>query len=62
MPETRNVAVLVGSLRMGSYTRKVARAVEQLAPSHLRFSEVDIELPLYNQDLDDALKDAQPAQ
>lgn len=51
MPQTRTVAVLVGSLRKDSVTRKVARALEALAPAHLRFDEIPIgDLPLYNQD------------
>ena len=54
MPDTRNVAVLVGSLRKGSLTRRVARAIEHLGPDHLSFSEVGIDLPLYNQDVQDA--------
>src|SRR3569833_108338 len=47
------VAVLVGSLRKESFTRKVASAIAAGAPSSLQFSFVDIgSLPLYNQDLD----------
>lgn len=53
MASTRNVAVLVGSLRKESFTRKVANAVAELAPSSLRFATAEIgNLPLYNQDLD----------
>jgi chromate reductase len=49
--DTRNVAVLVGSLRKESFNRKVARALETLAPSNLKLQEVAIgELPLFNQD------------
>lgn len=47
------VAVLVGSLRKDSFNRKIARALEALAPPSLQLSEVPIgDLPLYNQDLD----------
>ena len=48
------IAVLVGSLREGSYNRKVADAVVRLAPAEVSFhhSRID-DLPLYNQD-DDA--------
>ncbi|HET6805240.1 MAG TPA: NAD(P)H-dependent oxidoreductase [Frateuria sp.] len=47
------VAVLVGSLRKDSFNRRLARAVEGLAPDELAFEEVPIgDLPLYNQDLD----------
>jgi len=51
MSQTRTVAVIVGSLRKDSVTRKVARAVEALAPPNLKFEEIPIgDLPLYNQD------------
>src|SRR3569623_1307388 len=48
------IAVLVGSLRKDSITRKIARALEPFMPM-LAFEHVEIgNLPLYNQDLDDA--------
>ena len=51
MSQTRTVAVIVGSLRKDSVTRKVARAIEALAPANLKFEEIPIgDLPLYNQD------------
>lgn len=51
---TRNVALIVGSLRKESYTRKAANALVELAPDSLHFEPVEIgNLPLYNQDLDD---------
>jgi chromate reductase len=51
---TYDVAVLVGSLRKGSFTRKAAEAVMGLAPPSLKMEIVEIgQLPLYNQD-DDA--------
>lgn len=53
MTEIRDIAVIIGSLRAGSFNRKVARALEILAPPSLRLREVAIgDLPLYNQDLD----------
>ena len=49
----RNVAVLVGSLRKESFTRKVANAIAELAPAELALEQLAIgNLPLYNQDLD----------
>ena len=49
-----NVAVLVGSLRKESFSRKVANALVGLAPPSLALTIVEIrDLPLYNQD-DDA--------
>jgi chromate reductase len=53
MSKTR-VAVFVGSLRKDSFNRKLARAVEKLAPADFEFAHVRIDnLPLYNQDFDD---------
>ncbi|MGE3302622.1 MAG: NADPH-dependent FMN reductase [Hyphomonadaceae bacterium] len=50
----RTVAVLVGSLRDGSFSRKTARAIEKLAPD-LAFRFVEIgDLAFYNQDLETA--------
>lgn len=47
------VAVLVGSLRRDSFNRRLARAVERLAPQELKFEHVQIDdLPLYSQDFD----------
>jgi chromate reductase len=47
------IAVLIGSLRKGSFSRKMAEALIALAPDRLSFQIVEIgELPLYNQDLD----------
>jgi chromate reductase len=49
----RNIALIVGSLRQGAYTRLVAQALIELAPPTLALSEAGIgELPLYNQDLE----------
>lgn len=53
MAETRDIAILVGSLRRESFNRKTALALAKLAPDHLRLDIVGIgDLPLYNQDLD----------
>jgi len=52
--QSRTVSVVVGSLRKDSVTRKVARAIEALAPSHLKFEEISIgDLSLYDQDIDE---------
>jgi chromate reductase len=49
----KKIAVLVGSLRKESYTRKLAKALAGLAPD-LDMEIIDIsQLPLYNQDPDD---------
>jgi chromate reductase len=55
MADTLRVAVLVGSLRRGSFSRKVARAAIALAPNSLTMEIVEIgDLLLYNEDLEDA--------
>ena len=53
MPDTRTVAVLIGSLRRESFTRKVANALVQLAPPSLKLEIVEIgAVSFYNQDLE----------
>lgn len=53
MDRTRNVAVIVGSLRKDSINRKVANALVELAPEGLKLRIVEIgQLPIYNQDED----------
>ena len=55
MSPTRKVAVIVGSLRKGSYNRMTAKALAALAPASLQLEIVEIgQLPLYNQDNDDS--------
>jgi len=54
MSQQRKVAVMVGSLRKQSFTRKAAEALIGLAPPSLAFHHIAIDtLPLYNQDFDD---------
>ena len=54
MPE-RKVAVVVGSLRKGSFNRKMALALEKLAPDGLKLDIVEIrDLALYDEDLEAA--------
>jgi chromate reductase len=53
MPQARKIAVVVGSLRKESFTRKLAKAIAALAPAHLTFDFVDIgQLEPFNQDLE----------
>src|SRR6185437_16101758 len=53
MAETRTVAVLVGSLRKESFSRKLAKAIAATAPPSLKFDFVEIgQLQLFNQDLE----------
>jgi chromate reductase len=50
-----DVAVLVGSLRQASLTRKMARALIALAPAGMALQVVEIgNLPLYNEELEPA--------
>jgi chromate reductase len=50
---TIQIAVLIGSLRRDSYNRRLAHALQKLAPSEFAFNELRIsDLPLYNQDDD----------
>jgi chromate reductase len=53
MTQPHDVAVFAGSLRKESFSRKMARACQELAPPSLALTLVEIgELALYNQDLD----------
>jgi chromate reductase len=50
---SKKVGIIVGSLRKGAYSRLMAQAVKESAPSTLVFSDVSIgDLPLYNEDLE----------
>jgi chromate reductase len=51
MPATRNVAVIVGSLRKESLNRKVAKSLVAAAPTPLKLEILEIgHLPFYNAD------------
>lgn len=53
--KSKKIAVLVGSLRVESLNRKLAKALIALAPESLTLEILEIGgLPLYNQDLDAA--------
>lgn len=52
--ENFKIAVIVGSLRKGSYNRKTANALISLAPDSLSFEFLEIgQLPMFNEDLED---------
>jgi chromate reductase, NAD(P)H dehydrogenase (quinone) len=52
---SKTVAVLIGSLRRDSFSKKTAAAIATLAPADLKFEHVPIgELPFYSEDLDTA--------
>ena len=42
------IAVLVGSLSKNSINKKLANALESVAPEGVEFTAVDVDLPLYN--------------
>ena len=55
MSAQRDVAVIVGSLRKGSFNRMMAHNLAELAPAALKLEIVEIrDLPLYDQDLDES--------
>jgi len=54
MGTQRDIAVIVGSLRKGSFNRQIANALMALAPAELALGIVEIgHLPLYNADVDE---------
>jgi len=46
------IAVLVGSLRAGSINKRLAQELEKRLPEGVTFEYGDLNLPLYNQDLE----------
>lgn len=53
MSQSQRVAVLIGSLRAASFSKKVARALIERAPQGLECRVIEIGgLPLYNEDLE----------
>lgn len=46
------VGVIVGSLAKESINRKLAAAMQKLAPEGMEFSDISIDLPLYSYDYD----------
>ena len=46
------IAVLVGSLQKKSYNKMLARNLERVAPEGVSFQYININLPLFNQDLE----------
>lgn len=48
------IAVIVGSIRKESFSKKIALVLKELAPSALQLDLIDLsKLEMYNQDLDD---------
>lgn len=46
------IAVFVGSLREDSLNKKLAKNLESLAPKGVEFDYIDLNLPLFNQDME----------
>ena len=46
------IAVLVGSLAEGSINKKLAKAIEEVAPEGVEFVYPSVDLPLYNYEID----------
>lgn len=46
------IAVFVGSLKEQSLNRRLAKTLESLAPEGVTFTYVDINMPLFNQDME----------
>ncbi len=52
---SRKIAVIVGSIRRDAFSRRMAQALEALAPDSLKLEIVEIgALPLYNPDLEES--------
>lgn len=59
MSESKNIALIIGSLRKESINRKFAEYIVSQIPESLTVEEVNIaDLPLYNQDYDDTTIDS----
>lgn len=46
------IAVLVGSLRAKSFNKSLANSLAKLAPEGVEFEYIDVNLPLFNQDME----------
>lgn len=46
------IAVFVGSLQEKSFNRRLARTMESLAPEGMVFNYIDINMPLFSQDIE----------
>ncbi len=56
MSTSQKIAIIVGSLRKGSFSRQLAKNLSGLAPEGMTFHFVEIgDLPLYNQDLEESV-------
>ena len=51
--EFMKLGILVGSLRRESFSRKIAKNIAELLPDNVTAEWIALDLPMYNQDLDD---------
>lgn len=51
---SKTIAIITGSLRKESFSKKIANAVREMAPDGFEFKIIPLDdLPVYNQDFDD---------
>jgi len=51
---SNNIAIIVGSLRKASFSKKLAKSITGMAPAGFEFKTIPLDdLPIYNQDFDD---------
>ncbi len=51
---SKTIGIIAGSLRKESFSRKIAKAIDAMAPAGFEFKIISIDnLPAYNQDFDD---------
>ncbi len=56
----KTIGIIVGSLRKGSFSKKLAQSITAMAPTDFEFKTIPLDdLPIYNQDFDD--EDRAPA-
>ena len=53
MKKSMKIGILVGSLRRESFSRKIAENVVRRLPDSVTTEWISVDLPMYNQDLDD---------
>lgn len=50
----KTIGIIAGSLRKESFSKKIAKAIQAMAPAGFEFKIISIDdLPSYNQDFDD---------
>lgn len=52
MLKMTKIAVFIGSLQKESYNKRIAKTLEKMLPDGVEFDYVDLQMPLFNQDLE----------